>query len=132
MVYALRQQNRIMKSLIIISIALLAASCGTGKNAVTSQPGDAVEQTQTDESNNAVNKRFVGTVRVDENDPCGVYIEMIGKADAITRLYPVNLEESMKIDFNKIKFSYALSRAKIPGGCEVDMTISVTNVERLR
>lgn len=124
-----------MKTLFIIPLTSLIFSCGTQKELVDqSAQGDQevpVEvEDNIDPANNDGNYRVIGTVHLAEG--CGVYIEAETSPGELQKLYPVNLEDQFKVEAAKIKFDYALSRAMLPEGCDADLTVSVTDVTRLR
>jgi hypothetical protein len=121
-----------MKSLILASVAFFAISCASQKEVTENTPIKKTEDRVAIPDNNQIDPNHtVGTVHLDP-DGCGAYIEVLISGEEKKLLYPVNLEDSMKMEFNKIEFDYALSRAPIPSGCKVDMTVSVSNVKRLK
>jgi hypothetical protein len=123
-----------MKTLIIISLTSLFFSCGTQKEVANNASGDQGTPTENqnpdDPTLNNGNYRVIGVVHLDKG--CGAYIEAEIAPGEMKKLYPVNLEEAFKVEAAKIKFDYALSRAMLPDGCDADMTVTVSDVTRLR
>lgn len=123
-----------MKTMLIIPLTALFFSCGTQKEIVDGSNGENGEEVVTENSGEQTeideNYRIIGTVHLAEG--CGVYIEAETAPGEMKKLYPVNLEDEFKVEAAKIKFDYALSRAMLPEGCDADMTVSVTDVTRLR
>lgn len=76
----------------------------------------------------AIRDDVVGYIRKTESG-CGIYIET---ADSKERYYPVNLDSKFKQDGLKVSFSYNVSRAAQPKGCEVDYTISIVEIEEVK
>lgn len=133
-VYVKPRKTKKMKTLIILSIAAFAAACGTTKE--TTDPvvveeviEEVIETVETDEPPVEPFNRVLGTVHL--NDGCGVYIEVLDGLET-KLMYPVNLDETYKTEGTRIKFEYARSRAMQPAGCSVDMTVSVSDVTRMR
>ena len=62
---------------------------------------------------------------------CPVLIEIM-ENDQMIKLYPVNLDESFKVEGLKIMFAYSPSRAPQPESCLlIDKVVSVQNVIKL-
>lgn len=143
-----------MKVLVISSVIALAASCGSTKETTENvrdveheQKLEQVESTgntnnQEDVNNERIstenedskrpnNEGIAGTVRLTETG-CLVHIEVIQANNKMITMYPVNLAEEFKIDHAAILFDYNPSRAMQPEGCDADMTVTVTNVKRIR
>ena len=143
-----------MKILVISSVIALAASCGSTKetteNVKDVEHEQKLEQVESTENTNntedvsnertanentdskrPANEGIAGTVRLTDSG-CMVYIEVKMDNDRMVTMYPVNLDEEFKIDYAAILFDYNLSRAPQPEGCDADMTVSVSNVKRIR
>lgn len=121
-----------MKTLFFIPITAMFLSCGTQKEVAngTSEGENTEVQTTVEEPNQDGNYRIIGVVHLE--DGCGAYIDAEVTPGEMKKLYPVNLEDQFKVEGAKIKFDYALSRAMVPEGCIPDMTVSVSDVTRLR
>ena len=130
-----------MKLITIALSILIFASCG-GKKEVASSTSSA-EATTASASTNAgtssswdgvhdpENLRIIGTVRVDDS-ACKLWIDAQPQKDKHMKLYPINLDEKFKKDGMMIKFTYAVSRAPQPGGCDAQLVIKVEDVTPLR
>lgn len=94
-------------------------SCGAEKEALTNT-GPLPEDL-----------RLVGKVRIGEKDACPFYLETFEGGKSIT-MYPVDLDDTYKIEGVKIKFDYTPSRAMQPENCIVDKVVSLNNVTLLR
>lgn len=127
-----------MKSILYIACTSMFFSCGSQKEVVsgTDAHTDEVEQnTEKMPIDSMVDvpeekERILGIVHLDEN--CGAYIEAMISSEETKRMYPVNLDAQYKTEDTRIKFYYELSRGMIPNGCMVDMTVSVSDVSRMR
>jgi len=106
-----------MKTLILFSVLFYSVSCSTQKELVDNG-ADSLETIQ----------MIKGIVHLN-NEGCPCFIEAIENGKTI-KMYPVNLEESFKVEGLKIKFSYNLSRAMQPENCNVDRVVSVENVSK--
>ena len=99
-----------MKSVFLtIAIASLISSCATCKMQKSLQDIE-----------------LIGTIHLG-NSECPVMIST-KENGSIKGYYPVNVDDSLKVDNvdgKKIIFTYALSRAPQPAGCDVDMTITL-------
>ena len=99
-----------MKSIFLtIAIASLISSCATCRMQKSLQYGE-----------------LIGTVHLGNSD-CPLMISTKENGSA-KDYYPVNMDDSLKVDNldgKKIIFTYALSRAPQPAGCDVDMTITL-------
>ncbi len=92
-----------------IVIASLISSCATCRMQKSLQDGE-----------------LVGTIHLG-NSECPVVISTKENGSA-KGYYPVNIDDSLKVDNadgKKIIFTYVLSRAPQPAGCDVDMTITL-------
>jgi len=96
-----------MKSIFLaISIASLSLSCATCRMHKSLQEGE-----------------FIGTIHIG-NSECPVVIST-KENGSVKRYYPANIADSLKVDGEKIIFTFSPSRAPQPAGCEVDMTITL-------
>lgn len=113
-----------MKILFLALTLVLVTSCGTQKEVVQSNDGNAnVEQITND-------GMIVGIVRVNPRG-CPLYIDATENGEALT-MYPVNLDEKYKKDGIRIQFSYTPSRAMQPEDCNVTKVVALDNVTQLR
>ncbi|MDB3887401.1 hypothetical protein N9344_00445 [bacterium] len=114
-----------MKNIVFVIGVLLLVSCCNKKQAVTNS-NEEVEV-------NTANNRIIGTIRVSD-DACKVYIDaqMSEDKNDIKKMYPVNIDEKFYKEGMFVRFSYALSRAKQPEGCNVDFVVSVSDLTPLR
>jgi hypothetical protein len=124
-----------MKTVFIIPFAAILFACGTEKEVaevtVVEENTESAElQLEGAEEETIENYRIIGTVHLAEG--CGAYIEAEVTPGEMKKLYPVNLEDQFKVESARIKFEYALSRAMLPEGCDAEMTVSVTDVTRIR
>lgn len=106
-----------MKAIILFSLLVYTVSCSTQKEIIDNEA-----------NNSETIQLFKGIVHLSE-EGCPFYIstEIDGKS---MKFYPINLEESFKVEGLKIKFSYNLSRAMQPENCQVDKVVSVSNVTK--
>lgn len=95
-------------------------SCATESEMVQSADPVVVEDT-----------RLVGKVRMGQKEECPYFLETYENGKSIT-MYPVNLDDTYKIEGVKIKFDYTPSRAMQPENCSVDKVVSLNNVTQLR
>ncbi len=112
-------------SLITISVSVMfIISCGTQRNMVKEDTEMIIKDTEIE--------KIVGTIHVSE-DPksCPVYIEAAENGSIVT-MYPVSIDESLKVEGQKIRFTYTVSRAMQPVACKVDKVVVLENIERLR
>jgi hypothetical protein len=103
-----------MKS-IFFSIALVTfcASCATCRVSKSLQENERI-----------------GTVHLGTKD-CPVVIST--KEDGKMKgFYPINIDDSLKVDGKQFIFTYVPSRAPQPEGCDVDMTISLQTTRWLK
>lgn len=107
-----------MKIIHVFLFAIVLSSCGSSAEVAEEVAEVIIEGI-----------KVIGTVKVNRNN-CPVYIEAMEEGE-ITRMYPVNLDESFKVDGLKINFDYALSRAKQPLDCAVDKVVTVENVTKV-
>lgn len=115
-----------MKQFIVIACVLLGmVSCKTEEEAVTTTVEEQVEEPM------EVTNRLVGIVHVSE-EGCPVEIEAKMNSGEMLALYPIDLEDKYKVEGMRIRFTYAVSRAPQPDGCSADMTVSLSDVTRLR
>ncbi len=120
-----------MKIFSILFIATLFISCGSQKEVVQTTTTTTTETVEETIDQADMNYRVVGIVR-ENTEGCAFCIETEIAPGEIKFLYAVNLEDQFKKEGTKIKFDYALSRAMLPEGCKAEMTVSVTDVTRLR
>jgi hypothetical protein len=66
---------------------------------------------------------LIGTVYLGTKD-CPVMIS-VKEGGKVKGFYPINIDDSLKIDGKQFIFTYVPSRAPQPEGCNVDMTISL-------
>lgn len=112
-----------MKILLFLISTLVVMSCCTSKEATLNTANNPVDEVVQD-------NRIVGKVRINDT-ACLVYIEAFEDGKMVN-MYPVNLEEKLKIDGIKIKFEYVPSRAMQPENCVVDKVVALNNVTELR
>lgn len=132
-VYVKPRKTKKMKTLFFLAIVGLAAACGTAKETdpivVEEVIEEVIEEVESEEPPTDPVNRVFGIVHL--NEGCGAYIEVID-GENTQLLYPINLDEAYKVEGTRIKFVYAMSRAMQPEGCSVDMTVTVTDVTRMR
>lgn len=115
-----------MKQVIVIAFALLGmVSCKTEEEAVTTTIEEQVEKPA------ELTNRLVGIVHISE-EGCPVEIEAKMNSGEMMALYPIDLEDKYKVEGMRIRFTYAASKAPQPAGCSAKMTISLSDVTRLR
>ncbi len=78
------------------------------------------------------NIQIVGIIHINENQ-CPAYIEVKDElnpevAVPFHTVYPINLKDSMKKKGLKVQFSYTLSKAMTPEGCNVDAVIQLDEI----
>ena len=127
-----------MKILSLIFISTLFISCGTQKEVTENIESSSTEEAVVEEAvteevidQTSENYRVIGIVR-ENSKGCDFCVETEIAPGEFKFLYVVNLEDQYKSDGQKIKFDYALSRAMIPEGCSAEMTVSISDVTRLR
>lgn len=111
-----------MKVIFLFTFLLIAASCGTQKETVENLEKEPVVEV-------VDNSMLIGKVRISE-EGCPLYVETYEEGKMVT-MYPVNLEESLKVNGTKIKFTYNYSRGVQPENCNVDKVVSLENVEKV-
>ena len=107
-----------MKIFPVFLITIFLSSCGNSAEVIEEVAEVIIDGIQ-----------VYGTVKVNRNN-CPVYIEAIEEGE-ITRMYPVNLDDSFKVDGQKINFDYTISKAKQPLDCPVDKVVTVYKVTKV-
>lgn len=107
-----------MKIIQVFFCAVILSSCGNSAEVIEEVAEVIIEGIQ-----------VYGTVKVDRNN-CPVYIEALEEGE-IVRMYPLNLDDSFKIDGQKINFDYAISKEKQPLDCAVDKVVNVYKVTKV-
>lgn len=114
-----------MKTLAVIFSLGLLLSCGTTAkttNTVTEVGSNAESVANDDVTSGIVRTQYKG---------CPVLIE-ITEDGQMVKLYPVNLDESFKVDGMKIFFTYTPSRAQQPESCTlINKVVSLENVSKV-
>lgn len=106
-----------MKPIYFVLFLILSLSCHTSKNK---------KDTANLEENGDL-KATIGIVHINENS-CPLYIAVENPKENFSKLYPVNLKDNMKKKGLKVKFSYSLSRAMLPEGCDADAVIQIEEI----
>lgn len=107
-----------MKYVLVLLVSFGLFSCNTTKAV---KEYDQVEETAND-------GKLLGVIRI-SGKGCSPIIEATENGELI-KMYPVNLDESLKTDGLKIKFNYLPSKAMQPENCVIQLrVISVENVE---
>ena len=133
-----------MKLLPFLFALCILTSCGNRQNTVESasstgnenQPVEFADASTTASENEPevsvmpIDTRIVGTVHVSDSG-CPLYIDAIN-GDKKSKMYPVNLNENLKKEGMRIKFSYALSRAPHPAECDAEQVVTVSDVTPYR
>lgn len=112
----------IMKSVLFIAYLVISTACASQKEITAPVDNVSIENSEQD-------KMLTGTVRVSDRG-CPLFLEVYENGKLIT-MYPVNLDEKLKIDGTRIKFSYIPSRAMQPEKCLVDKVVSLVEVIEL-
>lgn len=110
-----------MKYFLISIVCFGMIACKTSKEV---DNYEQIEQTASD-------GKVTGTIKV-SNSGCSPIIE-VQEAGDIVKMYPVNLDESLRINGVKIKFNYLPSRAQQPESCTFELkVVSIENVEVIK
>ena len=101
-----------IKSVLFISIAFLLFSCGTHKELT--------------EEATIENHQTLGEVIITDS---GCIVQIVVSNDTETiKMYPANLDEQYQKNGMFIYFNYEMSRVMQPSECDVNYTVSVSNV----
>jgi len=115
-----------MKTLTLIFTVCILASCATSKK-VTNTSTDVSTTSESIANDDATS----GIVRT-QYKGCPALIE-ITEDGQMVKLYPVNLEESFKVDGLKIFFTYIPSKAQQPESCTlINKVVAVENVSKVK
>ena len=107
-----------MKYIFILIAGFFLSACKTSEATTEYKQ---VEQTAND-------GKIHGVIRV-SGKGCSPIIEATENGELV-KMYPVNLDESLRVDGLKIKFNYLPSRAMQPENCTFQLkVVSVENVE---
>lgn len=124
-----------MKLLAIALTVSLASACANKKNAETTETTEQQETVQENTTLETVDAELpvmeekntvIGTVHVSED--CPVWFEV---TETGQKFYPVNLPDRYKAEGTGLQLDYTMSRAPQPAGCDVEMTVSVSNISPL-
>ena len=109
-----------MKSILILFVIWGLCSCKCAKKQYEATKDKGLEE-------------LIGIVHINENE-CPQYIELSADLNPgvtlnFTKVYPINLKDGMKKKGLKVKFTYTLSKAMQPEGCNVDAVIQLNSIE---
>lgn len=107
-----------MKLFALVTVILLGLSCKTHKNAKSASVNN--------------DGSLIGIVHINENN-CPVFLSIEEKDNPGTTLnfkkaIPLNLKDGMKKKGLKVKFSYTISKALQPEGCNADVVINLESI----
>jgi len=111
-----------MKTLIFSCFLILLASCHHHKMSAESMEAGPINLPSDDLMTKA-------TVKVNSTG-CVLYLEAEENGEKVS-MYPVNLDDKLKIDGLVIRFTYHPSKAMQPENCLVDKVVALDSVVQL-